>query len=844
MLKKFLSALLMVVLIVTQSGAIETSAATHTHSYSSATCTSPKKCSCGATSGSALGHSYSSATCTSPAKCSRCGATSGTSLGHNYFYSYEAAHPHKGYTKCSRCGDWWYNGQTQAVSNCCQCGNHSYYTSFESAHPHKGYKKCSRCGDWWYNGQTQSVDTCCSCVGHNYSGATCTVGGTCSRCGAIGSAIAHSTYTDFEASHPHKQFVRCRNCSYRSYTGTNVESWSSAIYFEELHPHKEYQKCNVVSGCTGYRYTGTNKSSYSECTTCHVHNYSKKIVSSTHSSNGHLVTLTCSCGKETSGGYEKLDTCCSCVGHNYSGATCTVAGICTRCKATGTTLPHSTYVDYEESHPHKQFVRCRNCSYRSYTGTNAESWSSAVYFEASHPHKEYQKCNLISGCTGFRYTGTNHESWVSTDIQSLHESGKGHAEYKTCSCGETEKTGDYLPYSGIDCKKCNPDGHTHNWEYGYEAAHPHKEYQVCTSTHDGIRVWKYTGGTKLLVSCPQCPIPDLTITDITCSPSSPKVGDSVTFTAIVKNIGRGASPSGIIHGVQFFVDGNKVDGITNYTSSIPVGGTAYIYGTWINATEGQHTISANVDELYDRILELDENNNTYTSTSKINVEKVVVDPGTGNSGVLLSSDKSEFGESSDTYKILLDLNKRWVANIDNNERNRIQSVAEEARSMFREGTPLLYYQDKMVDYLYTNAVYMETIKEYYDSILTLDASTQKLNGFIELVKTGGYYDLKSKTEWQYPYATYHGNLAIKTQTNFMYFEGKLWSAESIGNLNFGYIGAALGYSEEFMCLGAGMYQIISGTSDLSWMCSYWDDPADSLNIIIGSRMYTMGYFKN
>lgn len=56
----------------------------HTHSYSNATCTSPKKCSCGKTSGSMLGHNYSDATCTSPKKCTRCSSTEGTALGHKY----------------------------------------------------------------------------------------------------------------------------------------------------------------------------------------------------------------------------------------------------------------------------------------------------------------------------------------------------------------------------------------------------------------------------------------------------------------------------------------------------------------------------------------------------------------------------------------------------------------------------------------------------------------------------------------------------------------------------------------------------------------------------------------
>ena len=66
---------------------------THTHSYLNATCTSPKKCSCGATAGTALGHQFSSATCTSPRTCNRCGMVEGSALGHNYVSN-----------KCVRCG--------------------------------------------------------------------------------------------------------------------------------------------------------------------------------------------------------------------------------------------------------------------------------------------------------------------------------------------------------------------------------------------------------------------------------------------------------------------------------------------------------------------------------------------------------------------------------------------------------------------------------------------------------------------------------------------------------------------------------------------------------------------
>ena len=57
---------------------------THTHSYSVATCTQPKKCSCGAIEGKALGHKWTNANCTTPKTCSVCKATEGNATGHNW----------------------------------------------------------------------------------------------------------------------------------------------------------------------------------------------------------------------------------------------------------------------------------------------------------------------------------------------------------------------------------------------------------------------------------------------------------------------------------------------------------------------------------------------------------------------------------------------------------------------------------------------------------------------------------------------------------------------------------------------------------------------------------------
>lgn len=120
---------------------------THTHSYSNATCTSPKKCSCGATTGTALDHQFSSATCTSPKTCTRCGETTGTALGHQ-FSSATCTSPQI----CSRCG---------AISG--KALGHSY-SDANCTSP----KTCTIC-----------KNTFGDALGHNY------VEGKCSRCNVI-----------------------------------------------------------------------------------------------------------------------------------------------------------------------------------------------------------------------------------------------------------------------------------------------------------------------------------------------------------------------------------------------------------------------------------------------------------------------------------------------------------------------------------------------------------------------------------------------------------------------------------------------------------------------------------
>ena len=68
-------------------------ASSHQHTFSDATCTTPKTClECGETEGTVANHIWIDATCTKPKTCLSCGLTSGGVLSHTYSNGY-----------CSKC---------------------------------------------------------------------------------------------------------------------------------------------------------------------------------------------------------------------------------------------------------------------------------------------------------------------------------------------------------------------------------------------------------------------------------------------------------------------------------------------------------------------------------------------------------------------------------------------------------------------------------------------------------------------------------------------------------------------------------------------------------------------
>lgn len=96
------------------------------------------------------------------------------------------------------------------------------------------------------------------------------------------------------------------------------------------------------------------------------------------------------------------------------------------------------------------------------------------------------------------------------------------------------------------------------------------------------------------------------------------------------------------------------------------------------------------------------------------------------------------------------------------------------------------------------------------------------NYFAQRVRSGGIWDYKS----------YMG-------ASTLYYMEDLrenMDGETIGNFHYGYVGSAV-FSADILKSAAGFYQLVSGTSDLSYYESYFDDPADQADIQYGIDVY-------
>lgn len=259
---------------------------THTHdfTYSPATCTSPAKCSCGATSGNPLGHQWISATCKAPKTCNRCKIKEGTADPNAHVDTNKDG-------KCDLCGtticvhEW-----SPANASCTQTQTCTKCHAVRAARSHDfeaatctDPKKCKVCGTKEGNalGHTpNSSNICTRCnkqlVAHNYNDTN--VHKTCPYCkkclnalcvayiGCDGTASGCNGSSTGKVAHTgaHTLCSKCGNClvaDCEQYIGCTSAKCAKNPYggtIEHSAFHDVWGKCPkcgscLLSECKNYR---------------------------------------------------------------------------------------------------------------------------------------------------------------------------------------------------------------------------------------------------------------------------------------------------------------------------------------------------------------------------------------------------------------------------------------------------------------------------------------------------------------------------------------------------------------------------------------------------------------
>lgn len=154
-----------------------------------------------------------------------------------------------------------------------------------------------------------------------------------------------------------------------------------------------------------------------------------------------------------------------------------------------------------------------------------------------------------------------------------------------------------------------------------------RNYQICATADDINRFPELNEGNNTRCEsfyvAPNTPEPDVIVTDISWSPSNPKVGDTVTLSATIQNIGDASTPlngsTPVPIGVGFQVDGSTLGAYfvtsgSQYKSLAPNETyTGSCTTTWTPSIAKNYSIFAMVDDV-NRFPESNDNNNTRTET--------------------------------------------------------------------------------------------------------------------------------------------------------------------------------------------------------------------------------------
>ncbi len=176
----------------------------------------------------------------------------------------------------------------------------------------------------------------------------------------------------------------------------------------------------------------------------------------------------------------------------------------------------------------------------------------------------------------------------------IKNQGDGRADYSTLDYYIDGGYIDSMPVDPIDA------GVTDNKTFSWIAKSGVHEIKAVTDSLERVFEDNEDNNQTTVLFAPL--VPDLTIGAITWSPTTPSIGETVTFSVPVRNQGSGrAGASRVYLYIDSSPQGNRL------ISSIDGESTSTQTFTW-EAVSGTHTIKAVADKT-DQVMEIDENNN-------------------------------------------------------------------------------------------------------------------------------------------------------------------------------------------------------------------------------------------
>jgi hypothetical protein len=192
-------------------------------------------------------------------------------------------------------------------------------------------------------------------------------------------------------------------------------------------------------------------------------------------------------------------------------------------------------------------------------------------------------------------------SWTSAPLNpttyNVKRSRAGGGPYTTIATNVTQ---------GVKATTYTDSGVTNNGIYYYVVS-------AVTAAGEG------SNSSQVIVTIPNVSLPDVIVTAITWTPKPAFASNQVTFRATVKNQGTAPTPSGVVLGVGFSIDGGpNATWSSGYTTALAPGASVTLaanggptgQSTWM-ATAGAHTLTATADDV-NRFPESNEGNNSLS----------------------------------------------------------------------------------------------------------------------------------------------------------------------------------------------------------------------------------------